>query len=83
VKKERCDFVVDCIFSTSYVRIYILNFIKVYTALQLLFCVDMKTGLLVENGVLRRILAPRGEEVTDGYRKLHSEELHSVSASLV
>ena len=29
-----------------------------------------------ENGVLRTIFAPNGDEVTGGMRKFHSEELH-------
>jgi hypothetical protein len=29
-----------------------------------------------ENGVLRRIYAPKRDEVTGEWRKLHNEELH-------
>jgi hypothetical protein len=29
-----------------------------------------------ENRVLRRIFVPKGDKVTGGWRKLHSEELH-------
>jgi hypothetical protein len=32
---------------------------------------------LFENGVLRRIFGPNRLEVTGGWRKLHSEELHN------
>jgi hypothetical protein len=32
--------------------------------------------------VLRRIFGPRREEVTEGWRKLHNEELHNVYSSL-
>jgi hypothetical protein len=32
-----------------------------------------------ENGVLRRILGPKGGEVTGKWRKLHNEELIGVS----
>jgi hypothetical protein len=31
-----------------------------------------------ENRVLRRIFGPKRDEVTDGWRKLHNEELHGV-----
>jgi hypothetical protein len=30
-----------------------------------------------ENRVLRRIFGPKRNEVTDGWRKLHNEELHN------
>jgi hypothetical protein len=33
---------------------------------------------IYENGVLRRTCAPKGDEVTGGWRKLHNEELHNV-----
>jgi hypothetical protein len=29
--------------------------------------------------VLKRIFGPKGEEVTEGWRKLHNEELHNLS----
>jgi hypothetical protein len=40
---------------------------------------DIKGGTLFafENRVLRRILAPKRDEVTGGWRKLHNEELHN------
>jgi hypothetical protein len=31
-----------------------------------------------ENRVLRRILGPKGNEVTGGGKKLHNEELHNM-----
>jgi hypothetical protein len=31
--------------------------------------------------VLRRIFAPKRDEVTGGWRKLHNEELHNVYSS--
>jgi hypothetical protein len=34
-----------------------------------------------ENRVLWRILGPRGDEVTGGWRKLHNEELHGLCSS--
>jgi hypothetical protein len=34
-----------------------------------------------ENGVLRRIFGSKREEVTDLWRKLHSEELHNLYSS--
>jgi hypothetical protein len=34
-----------------------------------------------ENRVLRRILRPKRDEVTGGWRKLHNEELHNVYSS--
>jgi hypothetical protein len=34
-----------------------------------------------ESRVLRRILGPKGDEVTGEWRKLHSEELHNVFSS--
>jgi hypothetical protein len=34
-----------------------------------------------ENGVLRRIFGPTRDEVTGGWRKLHSGELHNLYAS--
>jgi hypothetical protein len=35
-----------------------------------------------ENRVLRRIFGPRRDDVTGGWRKLHSEELHNLYFSL-
>jgi hypothetical protein len=32
-----------------------------------------------ENRVLRRILGPKRNEVTGGWRKLHNEELHNLT----
>jgi hypothetical protein len=37
---------------------------------------------VLENRVLRRILGPKRDEVTDGRRKLHNEELHNLYSSL-
>jgi hypothetical protein len=34
-----------------------------------------------DNRVLRRIFGPKRDEVTEGWRKLHSEELHNLYAS--
>jgi hypothetical protein len=34
-----------------------------------------------ENRVLRRILGPKRDEVTGGWRKLHAEELHNLYCS--
>jgi hypothetical protein len=34
-----------------------------------------------ENGVLRRIFGPKGDEVTGEWRKLHSGELHNLYSS--
>jgi hypothetical protein len=34
-----------------------------------------------ENRVLRRIVGPRGDEVTGEWRKMHSEELHNLYSS--
>jgi hypothetical protein len=34
-----------------------------------------------ENRVLRRILGPKRDEVTGGWRKLHNEELHNLFSS--
>jgi hypothetical protein len=34
-----------------------------------------------ENRVLRRIFRPKGDEVTEGWRKLHNEELHGLYSS--
>jgi hypothetical protein len=34
-----------------------------------------------ENRVLRGIFGPKGEEVTGGWRKLHSGELHNLYSS--
>jgi hypothetical protein len=36
---------------------------------------------VVENRVLRRIFGPRRQEVAEGWRRLHDEELHSLYAS--
>jgi hypothetical protein len=33
------------------------------------------------NRVLRRIFGPKRDEVTEGWRKLHSEELHNLYSS--
>jgi hypothetical protein len=35
-----------------------------------------------ENRVLRRIFGPKGDEVTRGLRKLHTEELHNLYSLL-
>jgi hypothetical protein len=35
-----------------------------------------------ENRVLRRILGLKGDEVTGGWRRLHTEELHNFYSSL-
>jgi hypothetical protein len=34
-----------------------------------------------ENRVLRRIFGPKRDEVTEGWRKLHNEELHDLYSS--
>jgi hypothetical protein len=34
-----------------------------------------------ENRLLRRILGPKRDEVTGGWRKLHNEELHKLYSS--
>jgi hypothetical protein len=34
-----------------------------------------------ENRVLRRIFGPKRDEVTEGWRKLHNEELHNFYSS--
>jgi hypothetical protein len=34
-----------------------------------------------ENGVLRRIFRPQGEEMIGGWGKLHNEELHNLYCS--
>jgi hypothetical protein len=34
-----------------------------------------------ENGVLRRIFAPKRDQVTGDWRKLHNEELHNLYSS--
>jgi hypothetical protein len=34
-----------------------------------------------ENRVLRRIFKPKRDEVTEGWRKLHNEELHHLYSS--
>jgi hypothetical protein len=36
---------------------------------------------IFENRVLRRIFGPKRDEVTGGWRKLHSEELHGLYSS--
>jgi hypothetical protein len=36
---------------------------------------------MFENRVLRRIFGPKRDEVTGGWRKLHSEELHNLYSS--
>jgi hypothetical protein len=36
---------------------------------------------VIENGVLRRILGPKTDEVTGGWRKLHNEELYNLYSS--
>jgi hypothetical protein len=35
-----------------------------------------------ENRVLGRIFGPKRDEVTDGWRKLHNEELHNLHSSI-
>jgi hypothetical protein len=34
-----------------------------------------------ENRVLKRIFGPKRDEVTEGWRKLHNEELHNLYSS--
>jgi hypothetical protein len=36
---------------------------------------------VLENRVLRRIIGPKRDEVTGGWRKLHNEELHNLYSS--
>jgi hypothetical protein len=36
---------------------------------------------MFENTVLRRIFAPKREEVARGWRRLHNQELHNLYAS--
>jgi hypothetical protein len=36
---------------------------------------------VLENRMLRRILGPKSDEVTGGWRKLHNEELHDLYSS--
>jgi hypothetical protein len=36
---------------------------------------------VIENGVLRGIFGPKGEEVVRGWRRLHNEELRNLHAS--
>jgi hypothetical protein len=36
---------------------------------------------VLENRVLRRICGPKRDEVTGGWRKLHSEEVHNLYSS--
>jgi hypothetical protein len=36
-----------------------------------------------ENGVLRGIFGPKWEEVAEGWRNLHNDELHNLYASLI
>jgi hypothetical protein len=36
---------------------------------------------MFENRVLRRILGPKREEVAEGWRRLHNEELHNLYVS--
>jgi hypothetical protein len=42
---------------------------------------DIKGLKVFENRVLRRIFAPKGDEVTGGWRKPHNEELHNLYSS--
>jgi hypothetical protein len=37
--------------------------------------------MMFENRVLRRIFGPKRVEVAEGWRRLHSEELHNLYAS--
>jgi hypothetical protein len=34
-----------------------------------------------ENGMLRRIFGPKGDEIIGGWRKFHDEELHNLFSS--
>jgi hypothetical protein len=34
-----------------------------------------------QNGALKRIFGPKREEVAEGWRRLHNEELHNMYAS--
>jgi hypothetical protein len=36
---------------------------------------------MFENRLLRRIFAPKKDEMTGGWRKLHNEELHNLYSS--
>jgi hypothetical protein len=47
---------------------------------------DIKRGTQTEvfgNRVLRRIFGPKRDEVTEGWRKLHNEELHNLYSSSI
>jgi hypothetical protein len=37
--------------------------------------------MVSENRVLRRIFGPKREEVAEGWRRLHNEELHNLYTS--
>jgi hypothetical protein len=37
--------------------------------------------MVLQNRVLRRIFGPKREEVTEGWRRLHTEELHNLYSS--
>jgi hypothetical protein len=61
------------------------------SSIKLWFCTGVKLGLLTlreehrlrvfQNRVLRRIFAPKREEVTGGWRELHNVELHNFCSS--
>jgi hypothetical protein len=36
---------------------------------------------MFENRMLRRIFGPKRDEVTEGWRKLHNEEVHNLCSS--
>jgi hypothetical protein len=40
------------------------------------------TDIVLTNGVLRKILGPKDENVTEDCRKLHNEKLHGLSPAL-
>jgi hypothetical protein len=45
---------------------------------------DIKGGIEIEgvgNRLLRRIFGSKGDEMIEGWRKLHSEELHNLYSS--
>jgi hypothetical protein len=56
-------------------------YLPTFSCLYLLKFIDSVIG--ISKRVLRRIFGPKRDEVTAGWRKLHSEELHGLYSSII
>jgi hypothetical protein len=63
-----------------YITIILLLVLHGYETLSLTLWGEHRLRVF-ENRVLRRIFGPKGDEVTEGWRKPHNEELHNFYSS--